>query len=510
MVIAGICYNFRVVLEAYFMSETLHKPKEWNFFEPVVIPAPRSARWRLDACVPTGDQTPISLRCQDTAAAEWLSRHFKSAFGFRCVIATAKTENRLPPGGYRLAAAPETGIAIEAASLAGVRHAFSTLRQIAFPARGGLTTSGFIMPAFEIEDSPSLSFRGMHYCWFPEHSPQTIERQIRLAAYYKFNYVVLENWGVWRSETRPWFGWPDRKMTSAEVRRLCVLADDLGVTLVPQFNVFGHASLSRVRTGNHATLDFAPEYEPLFEPYSGWNWCLSNEVARETIKALCLELHDLFGRPPFFHIGCDEACPPTCPDCRAADYNALFSSLVRELADLFEARGTSILMWHDMLLAKGDSRWNGFYANGDANADALLDALPRSVVICDWYYGPARVDGRYPTLDHFAAKGFRVLTCPADELGGIAAQGAYAMNHGLFGLLDTTWTGFNGRTIPAVAPAAANAAWSGKPYAGAILAQDMTSPVNWHWRQIGWDMKVSEVRDTGFFNEQYPATTVTR
>ena len=107
------------------------------------------------------------------------------------------------------------GIAIEASSLAGVRHAFHTLRQIAFPARGGLTTSGFIMPAFAIEDAPSLGFRGMHYCWFPEHRVQTIERQIRLAAYYKFNCVVLENWGVWRSESCPWFGWPDGKMTSA-------------------------------------------------------------------------------------------------------------------------------------------------------------------------------------------------------------------------------------------------------------------------------------------------------
>ena len=61
-----------------------------------------------------------------------------------------------------------------------------------------------------------------------------------------------------------------------------------------------------------------------------------------------------------------------------------------------------------------------------------------------------------------------------------------------------------------MAPVAANAAWGGKPRAGTILSQDLTSPVNWHWRQIGWDMKVSDVRDTGFFNEQYPSTTITR
>ncbi len=453
-----------------------------DFFTPVVVPAPKSVHWRLDTCVRLDGRTSVTLACPEAGALDWLARHLEGAFGFPCAVRSLAHASGLSGERYRISADPADGIVVEAASLAGVRHALHTIRQIAFPSRGGLTTSAFIMPAFEIEDYPSLSFRGMHFCWFPEHRVQTIERQIRLAAYYKFNYAVLENWGVWRSETHPWFGWPDGKMTSSEVRRLRGIADDLGVTLVPQFNVFGHASLSRVRTGNHATLDFAPEYEPLFEPYSGWNWCLSNPVARETIKALCLELHDLFGRPPFFHIGCDEACPPTCPACRAADYNELFASLVRELSTLFAARRSSIMMWHDMLLARGDSRWNGFYANGDARADDLLDALPRGTVICDWYYGKSREDGGYPTLDHFTAQGFRVLTCPAGDPDGIAAQGAYAAKHGLFGLLETTWTGFNGRTIPAVAPAAANAAWGGLPYKGAMLKQDMTSPVNWHWR----------------------------
>lgn len=485
--------------------------ESFDFYEPVVVPDPKSAKWNTQECVFLAAGTRVSLACPDAAACEWLSRHMKQAFGFAVeVISDCTPCSPLVAGGleYRLCASKADGISIWARTLVGVRHAFFTLRQIAIPDRGGLTTSRFIMPAFEIGDFPSLEFRGMHFCWFPEHSVAAIERQIRLAAYYKFNFVVLENWGVWRSEKCPWFGWPDGKMTSAEVRRLKVVADDLGVTLVPQFNIFGHASLSRVRTGNHATLDFAPQFEPLFEPYSGWNWCLSNPVARETIKTLCVELHDLFGNPPFFHVGCDEACPPTCPKCRAADYDELFASLVRELADVLEARGASVMMWHDMLLRKGDSRWDGFYANGWEKAEELLEKLPQGTVVCDWYYGGAREDGRYVTLDYFRDKGFKVLTCPATNPEGIAAQGAYAASHGLFGLLDTTWTGFQGRGIPETIMPAANAAWGGK-YRGPVLSQDVYSPCNWHWRQLGWDMHVSTVRDTGFFNEQYPSTTMT-
>ena len=486
-------------------------PEEYNFFEPVVVPSPKSAKWFLHDCVRFGAGTKVTL-CGRVAApsAAWLSRHLAEAFGFACEVTTEDGIGlrRAPDAEYRISAFPDEGIRICADTLDGVRHAFYTLRQIAFPDRDGLKTTGFMMPAFDIADGPSLPFRGMHFCWFLEHSVTAIERQIRLAAYYKFNFVVLENWGVWRSEKCPWFGWPDGKMTPSEVRRLKSIADDLGVTLVPQMNIFGHASLSRVRTGNHATLDFAPEYEPLFEPYSGWNWCLSNPVARETIKTLCRELHELFGAPPFFHIGCDEACPPTCPKCRAADYNQLFASLVCEIAEEMEGRGASVMMWHDMLLRKGDARWDGFYANGDERAEELLRMLPKSTVICDWFYGPRREDGRYPTLDYFGDEGFRVLTCPATEPGGILAQGEYAAKNDLFGFLDTTWTGFFGRGIPETIMPAANAAWGGV-YRGIVLNQDVTSPCNWHWRQIGWDMKISSVRDTGFFNEQYPSNTVT-
>lgn len=33
------------------------------------------------------------------------------------------------------------------------------------------------------------------------------------------------------------------------------------------------------------------------------------------VRDLVLEMHEAFGNPPFFHIGCDEADPPVCPTC---------------------------------------------------------------------------------------------------------------------------------------------------------------------------------------------------
>jgi len=56
---------------------------------------------------------------------------------------------------------------------------------------------------------------GANLCWLPELRPQQIERAIRLAAMFKFNYVVIEPWAVFRSEKHPWISWPDAKMTKA-------------------------------------------------------------------------------------------------------------------------------------------------------------------------------------------------------------------------------------------------------------------------------------------------------
>ena len=483
-----------------------------NFFEPTVVPTPVKAEWTTSVAVPLEKgSAKVRILCggkELEASVAWFARHFREAFGFDCSTTASDVGALTKAEAYEMSADPKEGVTIRAAGLMGVRHAFYTLRQIAIRKRGGLTATDWTMPAFRIADEPKLAFRGFHFCWFPEQRVTQIERQIRLAAYYKFNVVVLENWGVYRSEKYPWFGWKDGKMTPAEVRRLKAVADDVGVTLVPQLNVFGHASLSRVRTGNHAALNVSPEYEPVFEPYSGWNWCLSNPAARQMIKDLMVELHDLFGRPPYFHIGCDEGCPPTCPDCRATDYNELFASLLREVSVLMEKRGASLLMWHDMLLQKGDTRWGPFYANGFEGAEDLLRSLPKTLIVCDWYYGgPQKA---YPTLDYFQKEGFRTVTSPiCSNLAGIDALGKAAVDKGLFGLLQTNWGSFYGREMAGCFPRAACAAW-GTVYPGSRLPQDITSPVNHHLRQVLQDMGAVNYEDTGFDDEQVPVHSVTR
>ena len=486
-----------------------------NFAAPSPIPAVESMTFDPAVEVRLDDGQSVAVACSDPVAVDWVRNHLAHWFGVKPrVRAEGADPHVTAEEGYRLEASPE-GVWIAAKTLRGVRYAMFTLRQIAERDSSGYTVSHFRMPKFAISDSPALGFRGIHLCWFPEQSAALIEREIRAAAFYKFNVVVLESWGVFRSERHPWFGWKDGPMTKQVIRRLVDVARDLGVTLVPQVNVFGHAAASRSCTGKHAALDFNPRMQSLFEPGasangsmgSAWNWCLSNPEAVRTIRELVVELHEAFGNPPYFHIGCDEADGPSCASCRAVPYAKLVADHIAEIAALLESRGARAMMWHDMLLRHGDPRWKGFYANGSEETARLPQMLPKSVIVCDWYYGNdpgggraekdrASITGSYPTLDYFSKDcGFDTLTCPWEEPTGTRAQIKYAREQGLFGVLETTWHHFGGERFPRMVQTSACGAWGHEER----INNGQFATV---WRWCGWDMDAASYGDSGWYDTQ--------
>jgi len=291
-------------------------------------------------------------------------------------------------------------------------------------------------------------------------------------------------------------------MTVKEVRRLVKIADDLGVMLIPQFNLFGHASGSRSCTGKHVVMDLHPELQPLFEPL-GWTWCLSNPATTQLIEDVVVEMHDAFGRPPLFHAGCDEAEDMgSCATCRRTDYAEVVEKFLMHIHGVLAARDCRMMIWHDMLLQAGDPRWKGFYANGSGQAEVMLDALPRDVIICDWYYGAPNQEGTWPTLRYFKEKGFPVLACPWEELAGYRGLSKAVQQEQLMGMLSTTWHHLYGMDMMRIYFRAAHAAWGTLPNGGhenLVFAQ--------HLRQVGWDIPVKSYEDTGYYNTQLPETT---
>ena len=483
----------KIVLVLFVLAATAMS----GISSPVICPEPVKAELSSTVYYPL---SKVVVACPDKEAAGWAETHLKEWYGeFAPVVIKNKVRNTTIEGEAYELEIGENEAKVTAATIRGVRYALYSLRQIAIPARRTTSVTGWIVPKGIVQDKPAMDFRGIHICWFHETEPWEVERLVRLAAYYKLNYAVIEPWGTFRSEIAPWFGWPDGTMTKEEIQRIKRIADDLGITLIPQINVFGHATMARSAGGKHAVLDLNPEYQPLFEPLGGWNWCLSNPEARKLIQDLIKEQMEAFGNPPYFHIGCDEAIEPSCPDCLSRPYSELFLEHIRAINETISSLGARTMMWHDMLLEAGDARWKGFYANGTAQTTEALKGFPKDIVICDWFYDGAKE--AYPTLDYFKELGFDVLTCPWLNWGGTVSQGRYAHEKGLFGILGTLWHHYYGGDLVSAAFALANVAWNPDFTAPYGLAYHVYN----HLRQVGWDMGVTDPRRTGIYYGEIPS-----
>ena len=339
----------------------------------------------------------------------------------------------------------ENGICITAPDNNGVLNALKTLRQLAEEERGVLKFQAYELPFCRISDAPAISFRGLHICWFPENHSYQIERAIRLAAYCKYNYVVLETWGVFPFEKAPFLCWQDKALDKNELKRIIAEANELGLTVIPQFNILGHASGSRENGGKHVTLNRFPEYASLFEP-DGWSFCLSNPETRRILKDCVLEMYETFGKPGFFHIGSDEArLLATCRTCRRIPRKDLVKDHFLFFHDLMAQQDARIMMWHDMLLDKEDPRWNGYIVCGSVK-DGLTDLykeLPKDIFICDWQYGYPKGENDTPptwaTSRFFKENGFDVIVSPASNLDGLRSLAELTATAPLAGILETTW-----------------------------------------------------------------------
>ena len=473
--------------------------KEIEILTGRLIPVPKKIEfadgpeYRLrDGCAVTLEAPGAADLAAETALL------FRAYWGASPVVSVKSPASAFSPEAYGVAVTASE-LAVKCGSRAGLLNAMKTLRQLAEPERGTERLAGHFLVQCVIDDAPEFAFRGIHFCIFPETPLWDIEKQLRLAAYHKFNYAVIECWGVFPFESHPEMRWRDRTLDRGELKRLIRLGRELGITLIPQFNVLGHATAARVVTGKHFVLDYDPSLQPLFEQ-EGWSWCLSNPETRRILTDLVGELYEFFDRPPFFHIGCDEAYDlGSCRECRRRPLNELVRDHIMHFRNLFARRGARVMMWHDMLVEKGDPRWAGYTANARPEMAELYRELPRDIVVADWQYGyPEGADGSeplWPTARFLHGEGFPVLLCPWLEPRGAASMGKLAAETGMFGLLETTWHMGHDRKFPAIFGTSADAAWH--PAAARRVTTGLRLCVSFHLRQIGWDMKIAEYEKTG-------------
>ena len=464
-----------------------------------LLPMPRAIHFT------GGEPFRLDDRCRvvlsGAADGESIAGIFRAYWGITPVFALEADADA--PGGeaYRVGISKDA-LVIAAGTTAGAENALKTLRQLAEARPGTEKLAGYILESAEIDDAPALAFRGVHLCVFPETPLWDIEKKLRLAASLKLNHAVIEFWGTFPFASHPEFGWPEHRLDRAELERVLRVGREAGLTLIPQYNILGHATGCRIASGKHCVLDHHPEFEPLFEP-DGWCWCLTNPATRRILADLVTELHEFFGSPGFFHLGCDEAGGiASCRECRKHPVRELVRDHLNFFRDLLAARHARPIIWHDMLVEKGDPRWKGFTAcsvpeNGLAE---FYRELSHDFVIADWQYGFSCGEGetepRWPTVRFFAGENFDVLVCPWLNVPGTKSLGKLAAEKKLFGMLATTWHISHNRQLSATVAAPAATAWN--PDAG----MGFLAPLARQMRFVARDMGIADYDRSGFCTRQ--------
>ncbi|MBD3225878.1 MAG: family 20 glycosylhydrolase [Caldithrix sp.] len=294
-----------------------------------------------------------------------------------------------PQGSYRLQVQPDH-ITIRAAAAVGLFYGVQTLRQLMPVAieQGNDKTKAiqWQIPALEIEDSPSFSYRGLHLDVCRHMFPvKFIKKYIDLLALHKMNrfhwhltedqgwrieikqYPKLTEIGAYRDETlighatHPPYEYDNKRYggyyTQEEVKEIVRYAQSRFITIIPEIEMPGHS---------RAALASYPELGCTGGPYevaTRWGifkdiYCAGNEKTFEFLQNVLSEVIDLFPGQ-YIHIGGDEAPKErwrNCDKCQARireegleDEHELQSYFIKRMEKFLLSKGRSIIGWDEIL-----------------------------------------------------------------------------------------------------------------------------------------------------------------
>ncbi|MCZ2146170.1 MAG: beta-N-acetylhexosaminidase [Bryobacterales bacterium] len=341
-----------------------------------------------------------------------------------------------------------------ARSSAGLYYAVETLLQL-------IEGSGknAALPVVEIEDWPSLAYRGVMFdlSHGPLPTEDEIKRQIDFLARWKGNQYYFYSELSIEMKGYPLIN-PGGRYTREEVRRIIAHARERHVDVVPCLEFYGHLhDLFRIeRYADLAALPHGADLNP------------GNPQVRRMLEDWVGQMASLFPSP-WFHIGLDEPWELERAGSAAAggvEPGKLYLDHLRRMSELVRRHGRRVLFWADV--TSGAALFDKY--------PQLASSLPEGTVAVPWHY---REEKDYShMLEPFSKAGvpqvagtgiwgwdtivpdFRVTFSNID---GFLRDGR---KHGTLGIVNTNWADdaqiLYRMTKPGVAYGAA-AAWQTDP-----------------------------------------------
>ena len=357
---------------------------------------------------------------------------------------------------YSLKISPDGG-EVRSRSSAGLFYAVQTLRQLI---EGEGDTAA--LPSVEVEDWPSLAYRGImvDMSHGPLFSEEEVKRQLDFLSSWKGNQFYFYSEASVELEKYPLLN-PKGRFSQEQVRRIIAYGRERHVDVIPCLELYGHLhDLFRVeRYSELAALPHGGEFNP------------RNPKVIRLLEDWADELVRLFPSP-FVHIGFDETWQiemAAQKEGSGATPAKLFVQQLNAVAGLFQKQGKRVMAWGDII-----KKYPEIYSQ-----------LPPGLIDVAWEYDPKANYGEWldplttrkiPHMIATAVSNWREIvpdyeyTFDNIDRFLVAAQKSKAVGH-----LNTLWTDSSQNLTRQAWPAIAYGAiadWQSEPIGRERFFQD--------------------------------------
>lgn len=274
---------------------------------------------------------------------------------------------------------------------------------------------------------------------------EALEQQLPALAGRGVNVLVLEVDYAFDFRSHPELRLSDKPITRPGARRFVQACRRHGISVIPQFQSFGHQSWAK-NTGplltKYPALDLTPGAFPGNEGIYCREWDPMNPRVYQIVFALIDEIIDAFDADAV-HVGMDEVFligSASAPSTKGKDPAEVFAKAVNDMyGHIVKKRGRTMLMWGDRLIDAARYDYGEWEASKNNTWPAIY-MIPKDIVICDWHYEKREA---YPSVQMFLDKGFRVLPTSWKDVEASQAFIEQSLNlkpARVLGHLFTTWS----------------------------------------------------------------------
>lgn len=296
----------------------------------------------------------------------------------------------------------EEGVRIEASDLRGMVYGVEVFLK--------LIQDGTV-PDCEINDSPRMSFRGVHLM-LPH--PSQFDYAKRFVKYVLspmgYNHIIMELAGGMEFKSHPEINaaveeafvkgangeWPlfphkeagmGKTVTQETMKDFVEYCRSFGIDVIPEIQSLGHVQFMTIAHPDIAERpEKANEEDKVDErladvppnEFYGHSYCPSNPKSYEILFDLIDEIIDVFQPREYVHMGHDEVYQiGVCPICKEKDPADLFAEDVNRIYEYLKKRGLKMMIWADMLQPVTKYKTSG-----------AIDKIPKDIMLLDfiWYF----------------------------------------------------------------------------------------------------------------------------